>query len=164
MNQIILYLSHFLIHSWFSCIPLSYTVTFLMIGWGFTNFYIMWHIVPISISMSGKNAWILTNFRQTLTFEYKYKWWRGNCENSPLPTIGSAFQCVKVDLPFCIDVCTCVYILKWFFFFFFLLKKVNIPTFAHWNCCSALPMVEPLCCSERYTNYLSILYMYTQRL
>ncbi len=49
------------------------------------------------------------------------------------------------------------------FFFFFLLKKINIPTFEHWNYCSALPMVELPRCSERYTNYLSIIYMYTQR-
>ncbi len=102
------------------------------------------------------------------SFEYTYKWWRGNCENSPLPTIGSAFQCVKVDQPFCIDVCTCVYVLKWdsarfFFFFFCTLKKVNIPTFAHWNYCSALPMVEPPRCSEKYTDCLSIIYLYTQR-
>ncbi len=98
-------------------------------------------------------------------FEYTYKWWRGNCKNSPLPTIGSAFQCVKVDLPFYINVCTCAYVLKWYLalFFFFLLRKVNIPTFAHWNYCSALPMVEPPRCSERYTNCLSIIYMYTQR-
>ncbi len=44
-----------------------------------------------------------------------------------------------------------------------LLKKINIPTFAHWNYCSALPMVEPPHCSERYTNCSSIIYMYTQR-
>ncbi len=100
------------------------------------------------------------------SFEYTYKWWRGNCENSPLPTIGSPFQCVKVDLPSCIDVCTCAYILKWYsvhIFFLFLLKNINISTFAHWNYCSALPMVEPPRCSERYTNCLSIIYMYTQR-
>ncbi len=101
----------------------------------------------------------------SIIFEYTYKLWRGNCKNSPLPTIGSTFQCVKVDLPFCIDVCTCAYVLKWYsaLFFFFWLKKVNIPTFVHWNYCSALPMVEPPGCSERYTNCLSIIYMYTQR-
>ncbi len=70
-----------------------------------------------------------------MTFEYIYKWWRGNYENLPLPTIDSAFQCVKVDLPFCIDVCTCVYtcayVLKWYSALFFLLKKINIPIFAH---------------------------------
>ncbi len=62
-------------------------------------------------------------------FEYTYKWWRGNCKNSPLPTIGSVFQCVKVDLPFCIDVCTCVYILKWYsalFFFFFWKRLIHL--------------------------------------
>ncbi len=98
-------------------------------------------------------------------FEYTYKWWRGNCEDSPLPTIGRSFQSVKVDLPFCIDVCTCAYVLKWYsaLFFFFLLKKVNLPTFVRWNYCSALPMVEPPRCSERYTNCLSIIYIYTQR-
>ncbi len=53
------------------------------------------------------------------SFEYTYKWWRGNCENSPLPTIGSAFQCVKVDLPFYIDVCMCAYVLKWYSAHFF---------------------------------------------
>ncbi len=54
-----------------------------------------------------------------------YKWWRGNCENSPLPTIGSAFQCVKVDLPFSIDICTCAYILKWYLaHFLFCWKKL----------------------------------------
>ncbi len=56
---------------------------------------------------------------QVHIFEYTYKWWRGNCENSPLPTIGSAFQCVKIDLPFCIDVCTCTYVLKWYSALFF---------------------------------------------
>ncbi len=55
----------------------------------------------------------------TDSFEYTYKWWRGNCENSPLPTIGSAFQCVKVDLPFCIDVCMWAYVLKWYSAHFF---------------------------------------------
>ncbi len=105
-------------------------------------------------------------FTSGAIFEYTYKWWRGNCENSPLPTICSAFQYVKVDLPFCIDVCTCAYVLKWYsahFFLFFFVKKVTIPTFVPWNYCSALPMVKPLLCSERYTNCLPIIYMYTQR-
>ncbi len=91
------------------------------------------------------------------------EWWRGNCENSPLPTIGSVFQCVKVDLPSCADVCTCMQVLKWYSsVFFFLLKKVNIPPFVHWNYCSALSMVVPPRGSERYTNCLSIIYMYTK--
>ncbi len=57
------------------------------------------------------------------TFEYTYKWWRGNCKNSPLPTIRSAFQYVKVDLPFCIDICMCAYVLKWYSALFFLCWK-----------------------------------------
>ncbi len=96
------------------------------------------------------------------TFEYIYKWWRGNCENLPLPTIGSVFQCMKVDLPSCVDVCACAYVLKWCSALF-LLKKVNTATLAHWNYCSALSMVVPPCCSERYTNCLSIIYMFTQK-
>ncbi len=106
-------------------------------------------------------------WRRVVAFEYTYKWWRGNCENSPLPTIGSAFQCVKGELLLCVGRCTCKYILKgwfahffFFFFFFFLLKKVNIPTFAHWNSCFALPLVASPCRSERYTDCLSIIYMY----
>ncbi len=56
-----------------------------------------------------------------------YKWWRCNRASSPLPTIGSAFHSVKVDLPFCIDVCACAYVRKWdsavFFFFFLFAEK-----------------------------------------
>ncbi len=47
-------------------------------------------------------------------------------------------------------------------FFFFLLKKVNIRTFARWNYCSALSMVVPPRSSKRYTNCLSIIYMYSK--
>ncbi len=42
------------------------------------------------------------------------------------------------------------------YFFFFLVKKVLIPTFAHCNYCSVLPMVIAQLCSERYTNCLAI--------
>ncbi len=60
-------------------------------------------------------------------FEYTYKWWRGNCENSPLPTVGSTFQCVKVDLPSCIDIRMCTYVLKLYsaLFFFFYWKRLK---------------------------------------
>ncbi len=44
------------------------------------------------------HAYIITF--EVIIFEYTYRWWRGNCENSPLPTIGGAFQCVKVEGPF----------------------------------------------------------------
>ncbi len=40
-----------------------------------------------------------------------------------MSTIGSAFQRVKVDLPFCIDVCTCVRPKMIFGAFFFFCPK-----------------------------------------
>ncbi len=64
MNPIILYFPRFLINSWFSCMQPNYTdVTFLMIGWSFLDFYIEWHMMPISISLSGRNVGISSNFR-----------------------------------------------------------------------------------------------------
>ncbi len=81
-----------------------------------------------SCARAAKQSWqvrLLKVTRQSRAyhFEYTYKWWRGNYENSPLPTIGSAFQCVKVDLTSCVDVCTCTYVLKWYSEDFFFVEK-----------------------------------------
>ncbi len=102
-------------HSWAVFVVDDITVYFLSL------FTFRYHFLPLYYHFSTCCTCYLC-----YTFEYAYKWWRGNCENSPLPTIGSAFQCVKVDLPFCINICTCAYVLKWCLalFFFFCWKRL----------------------------------------
>ncbi len=51
---------------------------------------------------------------------------------------------------------TRIFVLMW--------TRLNKLTFTHWNYYSALSMVIPPRCSERYTNCLSVIYMYTQSL
>ncbi len=62
----------------------------------------LWSLLEVEVCKKKKNQ---TSKTWERTSEYTYKWWRGNCENSPLPTKDSVFQCVKVDIPSCVDVC-----------------------------------------------------------